>query len=139
MKIKLRYSVFIAAILGSVIFSASASDFPVGSYSYTQKGDELIDGQKASITWNILIKDSKNAVVTMSSWHAPFTCDGVYSVSNKDDQLVLTWSSKDNKDTDCDIPSPQILLKKSPVGDVLIHSELFPWDSNGWKKTRVIR
>lgn len=139
MKVKLRYGVFIATILGGGVFTASASDFPVGTYSYTQQGDELIDGRNASITWSILIKDSKNAMVAVSSWHAPFTCDGVYSVSNKDGQLALTWSSKDNKDTDCDIPSPQILLKKSPTGEVLIHSELFPWDSSGWKKVRVIR
>jgi hypothetical protein len=119
--------------------AASVNEFPVGTYSYTQEGEELIDGQRASITWNIAIKDDKNAVVTVSSWHALFTCDGKYTVSNEEKQLALTWYGKDNPDTECDTPSPQILLKKSPAGKILIHSELFPWDSDGWKKIRVIR
>jgi hypothetical protein len=139
MKIKFRYGFCFAIFLGGIAFASSASNFPVGTYSYTQQGEELIDGKKASITWNIVIKDNKNAVVTVSSWHAPFTCDGKYALSNKGEQFALTWSSKDNADTDCDISPPQILLKKSQNGKVLIYSELFPWDSSGWKNTRVIR
>ncbi|CAI1009315.1 Uncharacterised protein [Serratia rubidaea] len=99
----------------------------------------MIDGQIASITWNITIKDDENAVVTVSSWHAPFTCDGKYIVSHEGKKLALSWSSNDNLDTECDMPSPQIFLKKSPIGKVLVHSKLFIWDPNGWKNTRVIR
>ncbi|WP_312387965.1 hypothetical protein [Atlantibacter hermannii] len=129
----------VSVILGCIIFPASADVFPTGTYSYTQQGEELVDGKRASITWNITLRDNKSAVITVSSWHAPFTCDGKYTVSNEGRELALSWSSDDNKDIECDIPSPQILLKKSSTGEVLVHSELFIWDPSGWKQTRIIR
>ena len=51
-----------------------------------------------------MIKDGNSAVVTISSWHAQFSCDGKYTVSNEGEQLMLTWSSKGNTDKDCDMP-----------------------------------
>lgn len=113
--------------------------FPTGKYSFTQEGEKLIDGSKASITWNISIKDDSHAVVKISSWHAPFSCDGKYTVSRNGDQLALSWSDKDNPDVECNTSSPQILLKKSSSGKVLAHSELFAWDPDGWKNMRVIK
>lgn len=139
MRVKFRQSLCAVLVLSCVNFFALASDVPVGTYSYTQQGEEFIDGQRASVTWNIAIKEDKNAVVTMSSWHALFTCDGKYTVSNDGEKLALTWSSKENTDTECDISAPQILLKKSSSGKVQVHSELFMWDPSGWKNTRVIR
>lgn len=38
-----------------------------GTYSYTQQVEEFIDGHRASVIWNIVIKDGKNAVLTMLS------------------------------------------------------------------------
>ncbi len=139
MKNSLRFFILMFILASNVVFSASISVISTGSYSYTQQGDELIDGQKASITWNIIVKDSSNAVVTISSWHAPFTCEGSYTISNEKDYTALSWSDKNNEDSECDIPSPQILLKKSSSGSVLIHSELFPWNNKGWQTVREIR
>ncbi|VED48957.1 Uncharacterised protein [Raoultella terrigena] len=139
MRIKFRQYLFATFVLSCIAFTTSANDIPVGTYLYTQQGEELIDGQRASVTWNIAIKDDKNAVVTMSSLHALYTCDGKYTVSDKGTKLALTWSGKDNTDTECDTPSPQFLLKKLPSGKVLVHSELFLWDPIGWKNTRIIR
>jgi len=110
-----------------------------GKYSFTQEGEKLIDGSKASITWNIYIKDDSHAVVKIYSWHTPFTCDGKYTISRNGDQLALSWSDKDNPDVECNTSSPQILLKKSLSGKVLAHSELFAWDPDGWKNMRVIK
>ncbi|MGU3416729.1 hypothetical protein ACLBW0_24660 [Enterobacteriaceae bacterium C34A] len=129
----------LSLLLGSnIACSASSSGIPVGSYSYTQKGDELIDGQRASVTWVITVKDDENAIVDISSIHTPFICDGVYKIANKTDHMALNWSATENTDTECDLSAPQILLKKEN-GKVLIHSELFPWDSKGWKVVRVIQ
>ncbi|EAV2737565.1 hypothetical protein FGH87_26520 [Salmonella enterica] len=139
MKSSLRFFLLMFILASNVVFSASISVISTGSYSYTQQGDELIGGQKASITWNIIIKDSSNAVVTISSWHAPFTCEGSYTISNEKDYTALSWSGKNNEDSECDIPSPQILLKKSSSGRILIHSELFPWNNKGWQTVREIR
>ncbi|MCG3100654.1 hypothetical protein MAQ58_14485 [Enterobacter sp. DRP3] len=139
MRVQFRLGLFSAFILGCVTFTSAASDIPVGTYSYTQQGEELIDGQRASVTWNIAIKDDKNAVVTISSWHTLFTCDGKYTASDDGENLALTWSGKDNMDTECDTSSPQFLLKKSASGKILVHSELFMWDPIGWKSTRSVR
>lgn len=48
--------------------------------------------------------------------------------------FALSLTNDENSLMDCDTPSPQFLLKKSSHGDVLVKSELFPWDSVGWKK-----
>lgn len=125
--------------ISSASFSASMNTIPNGSYSYTQKGDELIGGQKASINWNIMIKDSSNAVVTISSWHAPFTCEGSYIISSDKDTITLSWSKKENRNSECTISPPQILMKKSPSGNILINSKLFPWGNEGWKTVRKTR
>lgn len=129
----------VMAFFSQFNFAEPSVLLPAGKYSFTQEGEELIDGAKASITWNISIKDDIHAVVKISSWHAPFTCDGKYTVSRNGDQLALSWSDKDNPDVECDTSSPQFLLKKSSSGIVLAHSELFAWDPDGWKNMRVIK
>ena len=109
------------------VFSASINAISLGTYSYTQKGEELIDGQEASITWNIEVKNNHDAFVVISSWHAPFTCDGSYTISNEKEYVALSWSRENNANIECDMAPPQIFLKKSSSGEVLIRSELFPW------------
>lgn len=138
MKNKRRFLMLMTFFISHTVFSVSLNMTQVGYYSYTQQGDELIDGRKASITWNVEVKDNKNAVVSISSWHAQFTCDGIYTISYEKDYVALNWSSKDSKDSECDTPPPQILLKQSSAGNMLIRSELFPWDNDGWKNLRKI-
>lgn len=136
---RIIYCGIVMIFFSQFTFAEPSSPLPAGKYSFTQEGEELIDGSKASITWSISIKDDSHAVVKISSWHAPFTCDGKYTVSRNGDQLALSWSDKDNPDVVCDTSSPQILLKKSSSGKVLAHSELFSWDPDGWKNMRVIK
>lgn len=119
-------------------YSMTINLIPPGVYSYTQKGEELIDGQKASITWNINMKNNQSAVVTISSWHAPFTCDGSYTISNEKDYVSLSWARNINIETECELSAPQIFMKKSPSGEVLIRSELFLWGNKDWHSARKI-
>lgn len=133
------YCGIVMVFFSQFTFAESSVQISAGKYSFTQEGEELIDGAKASITWNIYIKDDSHAVVKISSWHAPFTCDGKYTVSRNGDQLALSWSDKDNPDVECDTSSPQFLLKKSSSGKVFVHSELFVWNPVGWKNMRVIK
>lgn len=130
----MRYLMFLTFFTSPFGFSRSSIIIPPGVYSYTQKGEELIGGQQASITWNIEIKDSYNAILTVSSWHAPFACDGSYIISTGKDYVALSWSAGVNVTTECDLRSPQIFMKKSSAGDVLIRSELFLWGNKDWKK-----
>ncbi|EMY8146100.1 TPA: hypothetical protein R4Z70_005643 [Klebsiella variicola subsp. variicola] len=138
MKNVMRGLMALTLLLSNSGFSASINLIPPGIYSYTQKGDELIDGKRASITWNVNVKNNRHAIVTISSWHAPFTCDGSYAISNEKDYVTLSWSREINVDNECDISSPQILLKKSSSGKILIRSDLFPWGNEGWQSTRKI-
>lgn len=50
MKIYLLSVMFCAFIFGNDSFAASNDKLPVGTYSYSQSGDELIDESKASVT-----------------------------------------------------------------------------------------
>lgn len=134
MKRYLLSVIFYAFTFGSDSFAAPHDKLPVGTYSYSQSGDELIDKSKASITWSIVVDGNGKAEVNISSLHAPYTCDGIYTITDKGDYFALGLIDGENSSMDCDTPSPQFLLKKSSHGDVLVKSELFPWDSNGWKK-----
>lgn len=97
-------------------FSSPYDGIPPGNYSYSQKGDELVNGQNASITWKINIKNRHDAIVTISSWHASFTCEGSYVISNAQGHIALSWVAERNVRTECDLPAPQILMKKSSSG-----------------------
>ncbi|MEJ5074335.1 hypothetical protein WH357_18665 [Enterobacter ludwigii] len=134
MKRYLLSVIFLAFTFGGYSFAASNDKLPVGTYSYSQGGDELIDGSKASITWSIVVDGSGKAEVNISSLHAPYTCDGIYTITDKGNYFTLGLTDDENSLMDCDTPPPQFLLKKSSRGDVLVKSELFPWDSAGWKK-----
>lgn len=133
------------AILLTFFLAMSATSFAVpatpmvpSEYSYTQKGDELIDGQTASITWRISITNDYYAVVHISSWHAPFTCDGKFNIKKSGEVFNLTWSETENKDQECDTAAPQIAMKQAADGTWLAKSELFPWGDGGWEKIKKI-
>lgn len=109
---------------------------PPGNYSYSQKGEDLVNGQNASITWNVNIKNRHDAIVTISLWNASFTCEGSYVISNVQDHIALSWVAERNVITEYDLSAPPILMKRSSSGAILIHSQLFPRESEGWYKTR---
>lgn len=142
MKTGIRWNLVLLLTSYCMFCSASPApapaEIPAGHYSYTQQGDELTDGQKASISWHITIKDDGTAVVAISSWHAPFTCEGLYHWSDEPGYRALSWSVNENTGTECDSPSPQIRLRQEN-GKIFIHSELFPWDPQGWKHIPVTR
>lgn len=128
----------VIALVSYSCFSMPINLISPGIYTYTQKGDDLIDGQKASITWNVNLKTNHNAIVTISSWHAPFSCDGSYSIINEKDYLSLSWSQEENVGGECDSPAPQIFMKKTSSGEVLIRSVLFPCGDGDWHSIRKI-
>ncbi|WP_395489238.1 hypothetical protein ACG1VR_15345 [Cedecea davisae] len=81
-----------------------------------------------------MVDANGKAEVNISSLHAPYTCDGIYAITDKGDYFALSLTNDENSLVDCDTPSPQFLLKKSSHGDVLVKSELFPLNSVGWKR-----
>jgi hypothetical protein len=121
-------------------FSSLASgvnDVSNEEYVYSQQGDELIYGRKASITWVFDIHKDGTAIVNISSWHAPFTCNGKYKAVKYNKELNLIWAKDENKDIECDTSSPQFVLKKTADDHYLIKSDLFPWSDGGWEKLKI--
>lgn len=132
---------FLAVYLFSFInvsLASNVSDIKAGKYVYSQQGEELIDGKRASITWFFDIRSDDKATVNISSWHAPFTCNGKYKIIKGNDELSLIWLEEDNKDTECDVPSPQFLIKIKSNNLLLIRSELFPWGNGGWERLKKV-
>lgn len=110
----------------------------VGKYTYTQQGDELIDGRNASITWVLKFLSENKVKVSITSWHVPFTCDGMYQAEKNNDEIKLTWLAGEGSEMGCSTSSPQFFIQKKPNGALLIKSKLFPWDDNKWFALRAV-
>lgn len=110
----------------------------IGKYSYTQQGDELIDGRNASVTWVLKFLSENKVQVSITSWHASFTCDGMYQAEKNNDEIKLTWLASEGSEMGCSTPSPQFFIKKKSNGALLIKSELFSWDDNKWFALRAV-
>lgn len=137
------YFRFIRNFIFLILYSIdcfSSSSIPISNdFVITQYGDELIDGRKASITWRFNINlENNTALLDISSWHAPFSCEGYYGINQHDGQLDLSWNEKDNSDSNCDIDSPQFIIKMNNDGQWLIKSNLFPWQHQEWQKLRKL-
>ncbi|WP_145584786.1 hypothetical protein [Yersinia intermedia] len=126
------------AVLSNTSFASATSDIKSGKYVYTQQGEELIDGKKSSITWTFYLNGDETSTLNISSWHAPFTCDGKYKITKTNDELKLIWLEDENKGIECDALPPQFFIKKSSNNLFLIKSELFPWGGREWKSLKKI-
>ncbi|MBY4951471.1 MULTISPECIES: hypothetical protein [Pantoea] len=104
----------------------------IGKYTYTQQGDELIDGKNASITWVLNFLPEGEVKVSITSWHAPFTCDGLYQTEKDNNEIKLTWLSGEGSEMECDTQPPQFIAKQNTGTILLIKSSLFPWDDEKW-------
>ena len=131
---------YLPALLLSAFFLSGnvIASVPVNSaYVYTQKGEELIDGSTASISWRITFLSATRAKVDISSWHALFTCQGEYNVVDKGERIELLWDKQNNPDVECNEDEPQFLLQQKNH-TLRVKSALFPWDDEPWFTMRKI-
>lgn len=63
-----------------------------------------------------MVDGNGKAEVNISSLHAPYTCDGIYTIADKGDFFALSLTNDENSLMDCDTPSPQFLLKNPLMG-----------------------
>ena len=118
---------------------ALVSPTPEGSYVFSQQGEQLIDGSNASITWRFIFNQDKHtAEVKISSWHAPYTCQGEYFYEKKGNELNLIWNAKKSPEEECETPAPQFIIKHDDKDRLLIKSKLFPWTVNDWEQLKEI-
>lgn len=125
---------YLPVLLLSVLFLSGNvfASVPVNSaYVYTQKGEELIDGSTVSITWHITFLSATRAKVDISSWHAPFTCEGEYNVVDKGDSIELLWDKQKNPNVMCVTAEPQFLLQQKNH-TLRVKSGLFYPDKEAW-------
>jgi hypothetical protein len=129
---------FISSLLVS-LHSFASSDKPVkGRFVITQQGEEqLIDGSHESITWFFNLDGNGNALLKISSWHAQFTCDGVYQVVQENKQLQFIWKKDSNPHSACNTPPPQFIMKQDGKNKWQIKSELFLWGDGGWEDLKI--
>lgn len=120
-----------ALCLSRPIFATDAPSNKSTQYVYTEKGEELIDGSQSSITWTFILDVNNGAMVNITSWHSPFSCNGKYKVITKGNELHLYWLQKQNKDINCNVPSPQFILKKQD-NSMLVKSDCFYYGEGKW-------
>ena len=131
--------IFVLLIMLAITFQSRADKelplvhkYILGKYTYTQKGDELIDGKNASITWVLNFLPENKVRISITSWHAPFTCDGLYQAESVNDEIKLTWLPEKNSEMECNTSPPQFIAKRNSGDTLLIKSSLFPWDDEKW-------
>ncbi|PKE28536.1 hypothetical protein CWS43_21125 [Rahnella sp. AA] len=127
----------ISVVLSSTQLMASTEKPVKGRFVITQKGETLNDGSRESITWLFNIDGNGGGALKNSSWHAFFTCDGVYKITQDSGQLEFMWDRNANPKKVCYTPSPQFIMKKEN-GHWLIKSKLFPWGDGGWEQIEKI-
>lgn len=109
-----------------------------GEFGIEQRGEELIDGTQVLLQYLIKI-DSKNnrASLSMTTWHAPISCTGDYSIENKAGVLRLHYSGGNENDA-CPYPSPQFEISKKR-GAYFIKSTMFSYSSPGqWLRLKKL-
>lgn len=90
-----------------------------GEFGIEQQGEELIDGTQVSLQYLIKIDSKSNrASLSMTTWHAPISCTGDYSVENEPGVLKLYYSGGEENDA-CPYPSPQFEMRR--IGGALFY------------------
>lgn len=97
---------FIFSCLWSINSFAVAETQWDGDFRIEEFGEQLNDGSQVFLQYNLKINSKNNhASLSMSTWHAPITCIGDYSLKAKAGVLELYYTSG-NKNS-CPYPSPQ--------------------------------
>lgn len=113
--------------------------YPGRKLCFSQQGEQLIDGSNTSITWRFIFNQDKHtAEVKISSWHAPYTCQGEYFYEKKGNELNLIWNAKKSPEAECETPAPQFIIKHDEKDRLLIKSKLFPWPVKDWEQLKEI-
>lgn len=107
------------------------------TFIFTQKAEELIDGNSASVTWKISIVSNDQAVVNVISWHSPIGCEGNYRIEKIKNKMFLIWIEDSHEESTCIEASPQFVIKSNSDG-FFIKIRLFYPDDNMWLKLRKI-
>lgn len=102
-----------------------------GRYMLTLKGETLNDGSSVSRTWDINIDPvSSTAKIDITTWHAPYSCQGSYVV--QDTGATLLFTHRDEHE-ECIYSAPQFEMKKQSDG-FYVKGEMFGGDANQWQR-----
>ncbi|QLN19212.1 hypothetical protein HVZ29_10430 [Escherichia coli] len=102
-----------------------------GRYMLTQEGETLNDGSTVFQTWDINIDPvSSTAKIDITTWHAPYSCQGGYIVQETGATLLFTHRDEHEE---CIYSAPQFEMKKQSNG-FYVKGEMFGGDANQWQR-----
>jgi hypothetical protein len=102
---------FVSIIIASFCYSQNNVTQGVdGGYFLEEYGEELIDGGRVYLKYDINIDNNEtSASIKLTTWHAPITCEGDYTIRKQEGVLLLSFIG-DQKS--CAYTSPQYEIKK---------------------------
>lgn len=105
-------------------------------YFLVQNGETLIDGSQVYMRYDVTLLENKNkANIKLTTWHAPISCEGDYTVENNNGEYALSYSG----DSDgCMYPPPQFYIMKKG-GDVYIKGEPLVYGQDKWLKLSWVK
>lgn len=108
-----------------------------GDFTIELFGEKLIDGSQVFLQYDFTINSENNhASLSMTTWHAPITCIGDYSVKVKSDVLELYHLGIEKNS--CPYPSPQFEISRKG-NDYYIKGRQFSYSSpDEWLPLRRI-
>lgn len=113
---------YTAVLLMVISFSSYSIEKIHGVYSYEYTGEKLNDGTTAFIYWAFNFIDNRTVNLSITSWHAPFRCDGNYDVQYNKNEIDLIYNK--NNEYKCDENPPQFTIKEAN-GQYFVKSPLF--------------
>lgn len=110
MKFFMRYLIFLSYLWSECSLAIAETQWD-GDFTIEVLGEKLIDGSQVFLQYDFTINSkNNNASLSMTTWHAPFTCIGDYSLKVKSGVLELHHLGAD-KDS-CPYPSPQFEISR---------------------------
>lgn len=126
-----RHSAFIffAMIFFSCVSMASEFDKHGQRYFLELNGEMLVDGSRVYMRYDLSISENQsNAVIKLTTWHAPISCEGDYKMEKNKDGYALNYLGDS---TECIYPAPQFYIKKKG-DDMYIKGEQLVYGKGEW-------
>ncbi|ECF3155629.1 hypothetical protein ACVUCS_004429 [Salmonella enterica subsp. enterica] len=128
MKFFMRYLIVLSCLWGECSLAIAETQWD-GDFTIEVLGEQLNDGSQVFLQYDFTINSKNNhASLSMTTWHAPFTCIGDYSLKVKSGVLELYHLGVEKNS--CPYPSPQFEISRKG-GRYYIKGKQFPYSSPG--------
>ncbi|EOX8477469.1 hypothetical protein AIT98_000574 [Salmonella enterica subsp. indica] len=110
MKSFIKYFFVFSCLWSELSFAVGETQWD-GDFTIEELGEQLNDGSQVFLRYNFKINSKNNyASLSMTTWHAPFTCIGEYYLKVDAGILKLYYLGVEKKL--CPYPSPQFEISR---------------------------